>query len=46
MKLNKSKVIESLRKLNEGKTAYQTRKVADISVRRVYQLKEAFDKTG
>ena len=46
MKLNKSKVIETLRKLNEGKTVYQARKVAKISVRRVYQVKEAFDKTG
>ena len=46
MKLNKSKVIETLRKLNEGKTVYQARKIAKISVRRVYQVKEAFDKTG
>ena len=46
MKLNKSKLTETLRKLNNGKTVYQARKVADISVRRVYQVKEAFDKTG
>lgn len=46
MKLSKSKVIETLRKLNEGKTVYQARKIAKISVRRVYQVKEAFDKTG
>ena len=46
MKLNKSKVIETLKKLNEGKTVYQARKIAKISVRRVYQVKEAFDKTG
>ena len=46
MKLTKSKVIETLRKLNNGKTVYQARKVAKISVRRVYQVKEAFDKTG
>ena len=46
MKLTKSKLIETLRKLNNGKTVYQARKVADISVRRVYQVKEAFDKTG
>ena len=45
MKLSKSKLIETLRKLNNGKTVYQARKVADISVRRVYQVKEAFDKT-
>jgi len=46
MKLNKSKIIETLRKLADGKTVYQARKVAHISVRRVYQVKEAFDKTG
>jgi len=46
MKLTKSKVIETLRKLNNGKTVYQARKIANISVRRVYQVKEAFDKTG
>ena len=46
MKLSKSKVIETLKKLNEGKTVYQARKVAKISVRRVYQLKEAYDKSG
>ena len=45
MKLTKSKLIETLRKLNNGKTVYQARKVADVSVRRIYQLKEAFDKT-
>ncbi len=46
MKLSKSKLIETLRRLNNGKTVYQARKVAGISVRRVYQVKEAFDKTG
>ena len=46
MKLSKSKLVETLRKLNDGKTVYQARKVADVSVRRVYQVKEAFDKTG
>ena len=46
MKLSKSKLTEILRKLADGKTVYQARKVADISVRRVYQVKEAFDKTG
>ena len=46
MKLTRSKLIETLRKLNEGKTVYQARKVAKISVRRVYQVKEAFDATG
>jgi len=46
MKLRKSKLTETLRKLNDGKTVYQERKVADVSVRRVYQVKETFDKTG
>jgi len=46
MKLSKSKLTETLRKLIDGKTVYQARKVAGISVRRVYQVKEAFDKTG
>ena len=45
MKLTKSKLIETLRRLADGKTVYQARKVAGISVRRVYQVKEAFDKT-
>jgi putative transposase len=46
MKFTKSKLVETLRKLNNGKTVYQARKVADVSVRRVYQVKGAFDKTG
>lgn len=46
MKLNKSKLLETLRRLNEGKTAYQARKVAGISVRRVYQIKEIYEETG
>ncbi len=46
MKLTHSKLIETFRKLNDGETVYQARKVAGISVRRVYQVKEAFDKTG
>ena len=46
MKLNKSKLTETFRKLADGKTVYQAKKVAGISVRRVYQVKEAFDKTG
>jgi putative transposase len=46
MKLTKAKLTETLRRLADGNTVYQARKVAGISVRRVYQLKEAFDKTG
>jgi len=46
MKLTQSKLTETLRRLSDGKTVYQARKVAKVSVRRVYQVKEAFDKTG
>ena len=46
MKLTQAKLVRTLGKLADGKTAYQARKVAGVSVRRVYQLKEAFDKTG
>ena len=46
MKLSKSKITETLRRLADGKSVYQARKVAGISVRRVYQVKEAFDKKG
>jgi len=46
MKLTRKKLTETLRRLADGKTVYQARKVAKVSVRRVYQVKEAFDKTG
>jgi putative transposase len=46
MKLTQAKLTETLRKLADGKTVYQARKTAEISIRRVYQVKEAFDKTG
>jgi len=46
MKLTRAKLTSTLKKLVDGKTVYQARKVAKISVRRVYQVKEAFDKTG
>ena len=46
MKLTQAKLTETLRRLADGKTVYQARKAAKISVRRVYQVKEAFDKTG
>ena len=45
MKLNKSKLIETLKGLNNGKTTYQARKIADISVRRVYQIKQIYEET-
>jgi transposase InsO family protein len=46
MKLTRPKLTETLRRLADGKTAYQARKVAKVCVRRIYQVKEAFDKTG
>ena len=46
MKLTQAKLTDTLGKLADGKTVYQARKVAKISVRRVYQVKEAFDKIG
>ena len=46
MKLTRSKLIETLRKLNNGETVYQARKIAGVSVRRVYQVKEAFENKG
>lgn len=46
MKLTRAKLTGTLKKLADGKSVYQARKVAGISVRRVYQVKEAFEKTG
>ena len=46
MKLTKNKLIETLRALNNGKTTYQARKIAGISVRRVYQIRDEYNKTG
>ena len=46
MKLTHQKLTETLRRLTDGKTVYQARKVGKVSVRRVYQVKEAFDATG
>jgi len=46
MKLTQAKLTGTLKKLVDGKTTYQARKVAGISVRRVYQVKKEFDKTG
>jgi transposase len=45
MKLTRAKLTDTLSKLADGKSVYQARKVAGISVRRVYQVKEAFEKT-
>ena len=46
MKLNKSKLLETLKRLNNGATAYQARKIADISVRRIYQIRQIYVETG
>jgi len=46
MKLNKSKLLETLKRLNNEATPYQARKVAGISVRRIYQIKDIYESTG
>ena len=46
MKLNKSKLLETLKRLNNGGTEYQARKIADISVRRIYQIRQIYEETG
>jgi putative transposase len=46
MKLTQAKLSRTLKKIADGQSVYQARKVAGISVRRVYQVKGAFDKTG
>ncbi len=46
MKLTKKKLIDTLKQINEGKTSYQARKVAGITVRRVNQIKGEYLVTG
>ncbi len=46
MKLTKNKLLETLRRKNEGYTTYQARKIAGISVRRVNQVWADYNKTG
>ena len=46
MKLNKPKLLETLKRLNNGATAYQARKVAHISVRRIYQIRQIYEERG
>ena len=46
MKLTKKKLIDTLKQINEGKTSYQARKVAGITVRRVNQIKVEYLITG
>src|SRR3989344_704271 len=46
MKLTKNKLIETLKRKNEGWTTYQTRKIAKISIRRVNQVWATYLNTG
>ena len=46
MKLTKGKLLEMLRRKNEGWTTYQARKIAGISVRRVNQVWGEYLSTG
>lgn len=46
MKLTKPKLIETIRRKNEGMTTYQARKIAGISIRRVNQVYQQFLETG
>ena len=46
MKLTKGKLIDTLRKKNDGWTTYQARKIAGISIRRVNQVYKQYTLTG
>jgi len=46
MKLTKTKLLETLRRKNEGWTTYQARKIARISIRRVNQVWNEYQETG
>lgn len=46
MKFTKNKLLETLRRKNEGWTSYQARKIAGISVRRVDQVWRYYLQTG
>jgi putative transposase len=46
MKLTKGKLMETIRKKNEGWTTYQARKIAGISIRRVNQIWNEYNETG
>ena len=46
MKLTKKRLIDSLRALEEGKTVYQARKIAGITVRYMYNIWGEYKKTG
>jgi putative transposase len=46
MKLTRAKLLETLRRKNEGWTTYQARKIAGISIRRVNQVWTTYRATG
>jgi len=46
MKLTRGKLIETIRRKNEGWTTYQARKIAGVSVRRVNQVWTEYLETG
>ena len=46
MKLTRPKLIETIRKKNEGWTTYQARKIAGISIRRVNQVWNEYQLTN
>ena len=46
MKLTRGKLIETLRRKNEGWTTYQARKIAGITVRRVNQIWKQYRESG
>ena len=46
MKLTRTKLLETIRRKNEGWTTYQARKIAGISIRRVNQVYGEFNHTG
>lgn len=46
MKLTKGKIMETIRRKNEGWTTYQARKIAWISIRRVNQIYKEYLETG
>ena len=46
MKLTKAKLVETIRRKNEGWTTYQARKIAGISIRRVNQVWKEYQLTN
>ena len=46
MKLTRTKLLETLRRKNQGWTTYQARKIAGISIRRVNQVWSSYNETG